>query len=119
MAGGSFLARSRPWLFALCTGPIVTAVLVSAMRAYPFESRFTLFLAPQFLILLAAGITATARLCRPFWAAVGLLGLALSANAIAETSRSALSSPPWPIEEIKPDLAYIAAHAAPDDTIFL
>ena len=39
LAGGFAIARSRPWLFAVLAGPIVSAVAVSAARAYPFETR--------------------------------------------------------------------------------
>lgn len=119
LAGGFAIARSRPWLFALLAGPIVTAVVVSAARAYPFESRFILYLAPQFLILLAAGITFIARQCRAYWAAMALVFLAVGGSALAQTARSTLSRPPWPIEEIKPNLAHIAERAAMADTIFV
>ena len=119
LAGGFAIARSRPWLFALLAGPIVTAVAVSAARVYPFETRLILYLAPQFLILIAAGITSIARQCRAYWAAMALVFLAVGANALAQTARSTLSRPPWPMEEIKPNLAHIAERAAMADTIFV
>ena len=117
--GSIAMAKARPWLFALLAGPIVTALAVSALQAYPFDTRLILFLAPSFLMLLATGVTAIASQCRRYWAAFGVLTLVVSASAVSQSARAALQSPPWAMEEVKPHFATIAKQAAPTDTIFL
>lgn len=117
--GSIALARARPWLFAILAGPVGAALAVSAVRAYPFDTRLILFLAPSFMMLIAAGVTAVAGVCRRYWTALGVLCLVVSSAAIAQTARAALTTPPWAMEEVKPDFATISKLASPSDTIFL
>lgn len=117
--GAIAMARARPWLFAVLVGPIVATLAVSALRAYPFDTRLILFLAPSFMMLIAQGVTTAASQCRRYWTALCVLCLVVSSAAVVQTARAALTTPPWAMEEVKPHFAAIAKLAAPSDTIFL
>ncbi|MGH7751589.1 MAG: glycosyltransferase family 39 protein, partial [Gemmatimonadales bacterium] len=61
VAGTVSLARpKRPWAAALMAGPILAAVVASALRRYPMAPRLMAFAVPLMACLLAAGIAALA-----------------------------------------------------------
>jgi len=113
------LASRDPWLLGLILSTFRAALLVSALRAYPFSSRFLLFLAPPLILAVSVGLVATARaFSRPRIAALVLL-LLFGGGQAAIAARSIVQLPAWPIEEIKQNLEHLAANLHPGDEVIM
>lgn len=113
------IGRRDKWLLALLLSSFPLALLASATRAYPFESRFLLFVAPPLSMVVAAALAAIARSFRtPVLGAVALLVL-VGAKPLLLTAASAAQLPAWPMEEVKSNLAYLSHHRKPGDRLFL
>lgn len=128
--GAAVLLVRRPWMVALLTGPIVVVLLASGVEAYPFQGRLLLFIEPQVALLAAAGAVALARLV-PHTGVANVLAkgarltvLALMAALIAVPSvrivaQEITRTPPFPIEEVKPNLAALERELGHDDLFFV
>lgn len=111
--------RRDRWLLALLLSPFVIAVIASGLRAYPFETRFLLFLAPSAAVVVAIALVAAVRSFRyPALAAIALL-LLFGAKPLWLTATSAAQIPAWPVEEVKSNLRYLSRHMKPGDALFL
>jgi hypothetical protein len=118
VAGIVALTRSRRDMSILLVLPVVATLLASEAGRYPFSDRFVLFLAPVFVIWVAAGADT---LVRSTWraapvlavAAVGLL-LAYPAGVAAKR----LLSPPGH-EEVRTVLRYVSDNWRPGDALFV
>lgn len=107
---------NKPYLWLLLT-PILTSMLASALHLYPFTGRMVLFLVPNYLLLMAAGLdTITERLERfklPRWV-LPTFGLVLIIPSFFSNRLYNAQS-----EEIKPVLQYIQSHQQPGDAVFV
>ena len=111
--------RRDRWLLALLLSPFVIGVIASGLRAYPFETRFLLFLAPPAAVVVAIALVAAVRSFRyPAFAAIALL-LLFGAKPLWLTATSAAQIPAWPVEEVKSNLRYLSRHMKPGDALFL
>jgi hypothetical protein len=54
--GGARLYRTDRFVWILVIGPVVAALVASALRKYPFSHRLVLFLYPNLILLLCAGL---------------------------------------------------------------
>jgi hypothetical protein len=108
--GAVRLAGRDPWLPALLVGPVIVTLLASMLELYPFNTRLTLGLAPPLLFGLSSGAVGIVKLFgnRPL-AALAMIAL-LGITPIKQTARAAGQVPPFPLEEIKPNLAYLKRH---------
>lgn len=114
----SLWLTARTWFFLLLS-PIGLAVLAAILRLYPVESgRLLLFLAPSYLILIAAGLDF-------FYENTGALGSAtavvLALVAVFPTFHAAVHClrHPYGREEMKAALDYIALNQKPGDEIYV
>ncbi len=112
----TFLRRAF-WSGLLFILPLLFAVLASAIEAYPMMGRFQLALAPPVIILIARGTGAVAGLLRRERTAFVAVAALLLATPVASTLFQAFQSPPWSVQEIEPDLAYVARNARAGDLI--
>ena len=117
--GAVATCRRVPWVGALLVGPFLAAVLASAIRAYPFDARLQLALAPASIVLLSYAVGTIATLTgRAAWF-LPVLGIPLLSLSAAATAREALRKPPWAFEEIKPNLVRLRREAAPTDVVLV
>jgi dolichyl-phosphate-mannose-protein mannosyltransferase len=103
---------------ALITGPVIVAIIAGAAKMYPFTGgRVSLFLAPSFIILLAAGFERIGsiwpRRAIPIQAALFLVFV----NPFPFVLQ--LRTPPWLVEQIEPVLSAVAANRKPGDRIYV
>lgn len=96
--------------------PIAMAVLAATVQAYGFGSRFSLFLVPSMLLLMAAGIRAMLPADRRAMAA-GLIAVVMVVGGMVAIAYRSVTAPSH--EEITPVLAYVAKHRRPGDTVFV
>lgn len=116
--GVAALAR-HPWLIALLLGPVVAALLASALHLYPFASRFLFFFSPALGILVAAGVMALTRLPH-HGRAVALVaaGLVLGVQ-VPDTLRQSLRAPPFSHEETRPLWQAVRQEFRPGDALYV
>lgn len=121
-AGIVVLARRRDGALWLVVGPLLFALVASALHLYPVAPRLTLFAAPMVMLAAGAGADGLVRLgarLAPPWreparvAAAGLLALLL-----VECVRAAVHTPRVR-EELRPVVRYLAAHRRPGDAIYV
>jgi hypothetical protein len=100
--------------------PLLMTFAASALRLYPFGGRLILFLVPNMLLMLTAGVLAVTgaagRLQLPRWGQNALLlaaALALGVHPVWT------SPPPYRDSETKPILSYLAEHRLSGDSIYL
>jgi hypothetical protein len=105
------------WLLIL--GPIVATLGASGVHLFPFGStlqgtgRVILFLAPMFLLVVAAGADVLRR--------IPVLGMAAYAYMLAWPLYPLAKSFPWHREgeEVKEVMAYVAKHRRPEDAVYV
>lgn len=119
IAGLYAFSRGRIWDVLLLSLPVLFALVVSAMEAYPMMGRFHLALAPPIIVLVAhgAGVVA-AKFPRDRVALLALAALLLVTPAAVTISEATRGSP-WSVEEIEPNLAHIAQNARPSDLVMV
>jgi hypothetical protein len=115
--GAVAACRRRPWVGALLVGPFIAALLASAARAYPLDSRLQFALAPPTILLLSYAIGTVARLTKRPALAFTILGVPLLSLPAAATARQALLRPPWSLEEVEPNLARLHREATASDLV--
>jgi hypothetical protein len=107
-----------PSRLAFVALPAVVTLAVSAVGAFPFHGRLVHFLVPAGLWLLAAGFDRLALLPRrAAGVMVGGVLLALLWHPLLAVRTTLLRPVLW--EESRPVLEYVAAHADPDDVVFV
>ena len=110
--------RERPSVLGLLLLPIAFGMGASALHAFPFAGRHTLFAAPALCLLIAAGIQGLAREPRPLPRLAGVLVAALV--LLPPSLRSAQSAVhPEGREEIETVLRHVAANWRRGDTLYL
>lgn len=117
LVGVVALWRRRREAVVLLVMPIATAVLAATVQAYGFGSRFSLFLVPSILLLMAAGIRAMLPAERRGVAAAGLIAVVMVVGGMVAIAYRSVTAPSH--EEITPVLAYVAKHRRPGDTVFV
>jgi hypothetical protein len=120
VAIGAIVAlRRAPWVGVLLAGPFLAALLASALRAYPLDSRLQLALAPPAILLLAYAIGTVAGLTRTPALVFAGLSIPLLSLPAAATARQGLLKPPWATEGTEPNLVRLHREAAPSDVILV
>ena len=114
------LTRRREALLLLV--PFAATLLASGLRLYPFGLRLLLFLTPLIYILVGAGVERVVDGLRRLRPALGVVSLTLLVGllfyapvrlAVAEVHQ------PFMGEHMKPLLAYVQAHGAATDTVYV
>jgi hypothetical protein len=102
---------------AIVGAPIAIGVLAAVARLYGLGGRFSLYLVPSLLLLVAGGLDALLRSRERAAVTAGVAATALIVAAFAGLTANDLLAPSQ--EEIKPVLAYVAAHRRPGDTVLV
>lgn len=114
------LIRKRPWFAAAVLLPFVVAWLVSALQLYPISNRATLYLMPQLIMLVAAGVQASISEIRPRAVATLIaMGLVLAGPASALWQNFTSYPAPYADENIRPVLEDVAARKADNQPIYV
>jgi 4-amino-4-deoxy-L-arabinose transferase-like glycosyltransferase len=119
IVGTITLARRRGPQFVLLAGPILAALVASALHRYPFHSRLILFLAPALILLVAEGLAVTFRYSsRP---SLLILTVALSLAVVVPPTWTALQRliHPRQVEEIRPLVEYLHLNRRAGDTLYV
>ncbi|MDS4072330.1 MAG: glycosyltransferase family 39 protein [Defluviicoccus sp.] len=121
LLGACSLARRQPLQAVALLLPLVLALSASALKAYPFGSRFLMFAAPQILVCIAVGVGQLFRmpdLPRPVAAAVPILLLALPLGVTAmEYARA--DGKPFETADSHSAMQALAANYRPGDAIYV
>src|SRR6185295_12441283 len=103
-------------------GPLLVALVASAVRLYPFAPRFLLFLAPGLTLLTVAGIQALARAgegrrdwARALPAAAGALAACLLAGRTVQLARGLY----FTYEDSRPAFTRLERELAPGDGLYV
>jgi hypothetical protein len=113
------IGAREPWLAALLIGTIVATLVASMFGAYPFSTRLVLGLAPALIVGVSCGAVGVVMHFRHrAVAAIALIAL-LGLSPMKRTAIAAIQVPPFPHEEIKPNLAYLKRHYQPGDALFV
>jgi Dolichyl-phosphate-mannose-protein mannosyltransferase len=110
--------RRRPGVLAIVLLPWIAVVIASSFQLYPATERLALFLIPLLAVLVGAGAAAVAAwlggrsqvLGTGFLVIVVVLGGAVGLRRFVD---------PQPIEELRPLLQDMSAHARPGDYVFV
>lgn len=113
------MAGREPWLAALVVCPIMATLVASMLGLYAFNTRFILGLAPTLIVGVACGVggIVTRFGHRPI-AALAMLAL-LGLTPLKQVAMAASQVPPFPMEEIKTNLAYLKRHYRQGDELIL
>lgn len=104
---------------AVYTLPFVLTIAASSLRLYPFADRMILFLTPLLYFLVAEGVAwairriPSPRLQTPAWVLAGMVCLLPFVYANWERVQW-----PYPRENMRPALQYIADHRQPGDAFY-
>jgi hypothetical protein len=120
LVGIFYLFRRHGSGALLLVGPILVAFVASAMRYYPFRGRVILFLVPNVLLLLTAGMLAVTRavahLRVPRWGQHAIFLVAALAIGVRPLWKN---PPPYRDSETKPMLSYLGEHRRDGDGIYV
>lgn len=118
--GGWMLVRKNPLFGALLLAPFPVAFIVSGLHLYPIGDRLSLYLAPQLIFLVAAGVQAVVSTVRPGIAAT-LIATALVVAGSADKLWQNFTYFPLPYapEHIRPVLEEVAARITPGQSIYV
>jgi hypothetical protein len=104
---------NRPYLW-LAAAPILSTLLASSLHLYPYTGRLVLFLAPSYILLMAAGLEAIAERVKAPQIVAPLLGLILIVPSLFTHKLYMPKN-----EELKPVLNYVAANQKPNDAVWV
>lgn len=110
------LRRRLPWL-ALLGLPLVLAAAADLLGRYPLGSRFSLFLVPSLLLLVAAGVAAAVGSSRRPFVAAGVLAFFVAAPLLGRAAADVVSPPRS--EDVRPLLAHLARNWEPGDALYV
>jgi hypothetical protein len=96
---------------------VLVAVIAAALHLYGLGGRFSLFLVPCLVLLVAAAIQALLRTQGRAGVTAGAVAAVLIVAAFAGLTANDLLAPSN--EEIKPVLAFVAAHRRAGDTVLV
>ena len=113
------IAQREPWLAALLVSPVIATLIASMLGLYPFNTRLILGLGPTLIFGVSCGAVGIVQRFgyRPI-AALAVFAL-LGLSPIKQTATAAAQVPPFAIEEIKPNLAYLKRHYRQGDQLVL
>ncbi|MFL5384298.1 MAG: hypothetical protein ACJ8GN_17385 [Longimicrobiaceae bacterium] len=124
VAGCAWMRRRAPLRLALLLAPVGLALLASAVRAYPFGSgtfttggRVLIWLIPPVACVMAEGAVAIRR-ALPRAVAAPAFGGAVALLLLPSAAYAALSVPHLR-SEVRPLLAFAAAHRRPGDVMYV
>jgi 4-amino-4-deoxy-L-arabinose transferase-like glycosyltransferase len=110
--------RRRPARLVLLTGPLLLALLASAMRLYPLGGRLLFFLVPCLWLLAGRGLDALTRRLSPRITWLGWIApLALLAPALLWAGRFLVAVTPRC--QFREAFAYVEARRAPGDVLWV
>ena len=112
--------RNRITLLTIAA-PILVTIAAAYLEQYPFRERLVLFLTPFAILIIAEGIAFLLNRPRQRFKPVLILGIFIfSALVAVPVLRAAqLVVQPTQVEEIRPVLAYVQTHQAPEDEIYV
>lgn len=113
------IGAREPWIAVLLISTIVATLIASMFGAYPFSKRLVLGLAPVLIVGVSSGAVGVVMQFRHRAVAAIVMIALLGLSPIKQTATAASHAPPFPNEEIKPNLAYLERHYRPGDALFL
>lgn len=113
------IGTREPWIAVLLISTIFATLIASMFGAYPFSKRLILGLAPAVIIGVSSGAIGVVMQFRHRAIATIVMIALLGLSPIKQTAAGASHVPPFPNEEIKPNLAYLERHYRPGDALFL
>jgi hypothetical protein len=116
--GCASLYRNDRLTIAMLVFPILFTLFASGLRAYPFQGRLILFLAPLVMMVIAAGVSSTWERVSPSNIRTGLVILLMLLIEPLITTGQFVLKPPGR-EEIKPVLNYVSRHLKEGDELYL
>lgn len=117
-AGGIVvLARRHGGTLWLVLGPLVLALVASALHLYPLAPRLTLFAAPAVMLTIGAGADGLVMLA-PRRGAARVAAAGALALLVLACSYAAVYTPRVR-EELRPVVRYLSAHRRPGDAIYV
>jgi hypothetical protein len=117
--GVARMTRVSRWLPALLISPAVATLIASMLGLYPFSTRLILGLAPSLIFGVACGAVGIVEVfSHRRLASVAMFALLLY-SPMRQTAAAASHWPPFPMEDIKPNLAYLGSHFRPGDQLIL
>ena len=119
-----FMALGSVWLgyrdrnkLALLIGPILAILAAAVLRQYPFSDRLILFLLPNVILLVAAGVACLGEALTRLWRPLELFAVVTITGAgIVPILKD---PPPYWTEDAKPILAYHQRQRRPSDVVYL
>ncbi len=112
---GCIAFGARKHQLALLLAPIPVALLASGLESYPFATRFLLFLAPTFILVLAEGTLLFAGL---LGARSRILAVVFGLLMFLQPTVNIVARIPLEREEIRPVIEHLAENLNPDDRIY-
>jgi Dolichyl-phosphate-mannose-protein mannosyltransferase len=113
----AFVRRRRIPTVMLLAVPGVLAVVAAAIEKYPLGGRFSLFLVPLMLILVAAGVHELTRISAQPLLVAGALVVLLAAPPVARAARHVLNPPVR--EQVRPLLVHLVHDWRDGDTLYV
>ncbi|WP_187329319.1 glycosyltransferase family 39 protein [Halomicronema hongdechloris] len=112
------LARHRGAALLTLLSPVIVTVVAAYLQQYPFAGRLVLFLAPCFIIAMAAGLYHLVNAGSGHGRGIGLVMTVILLSQPLYNTLPLLYRPHLR-EEIKPVMAYVQAHQQPGDTLYV
>jgi hypothetical protein len=117
VVGAVAVGRARPRCLALILAPIAVTLAAAIGRQYPFTDRLILFLIPNFLLLIAAGIGWMASQFARLWNPLRVVAaLSLTGAALWPVVRQ---PPPYGFDDTRPVLSYLSTHRLAGDAVYI
>jgi Dolichyl-phosphate-mannose-protein mannosyltransferase len=113
----AFARRDRVQSLALLAVPGVLAAVAALIEKYPLGGRFTLFLVPLMLILVAAGVHELATTSRHRALVGAALVILLAGPPLAQAAKHVLH--PTVREQVRPLLVHLVHDWRPGDTLYV
>lgn len=118
--GAWTLARKHGWFAVSVLGVFAVALIVSALHLYPIGSRLSLYLLPQLILLVAAGVEVSiSAIPRKLAATLVAMGLMLAGSANAFWQNFTYFPLPYASEHIRPVLKELAERKTPAQAIYV
>jgi hypothetical protein len=116
---GVIALRRGGWHAVLLLGPLVAALLASALHLYPFGGRFLAYFSPALGLLVGAGLVSL-RAQSPHGLLIALAaGGLLIGPMVLDTLRNASRSPPFAHEDTRPLWQTVRENLRPGDALYV
>jgi hypothetical protein len=120
LIGAWVLVRKNSWFGASLLAPFAVALILSGLQLYPIGNRLTLYLLPQLILLIAAGVEASASVIRPGIVTTLIATILVFAGSAGMVVQNFTSTPlPYTNEDIRPVLAELASKRTADQPIYV